>query len=151
MLGNTAVDQQANIASANNNCMDNIWASQVGTSSKEPTCQCRRLKRQGFDPWVGKISWRWAQQPTPVFLSGESRGKRSLMGYSPQGHKESNTTEVTVRTHTHVHICMGYIYERFHPETTKLTKLENPKRHKYSKTMAKNIHYKLQLISVSYN
>ena len=32
-------------------------------------------------------------QPTPVFLPGESHGQRSLGGYSPQGHKESDTTE----------------------------------------------------------
>ena len=30
---------------------------------------------------------------TPVFLPGESHGWRSLVGYSPQGHKESNMTE----------------------------------------------------------
>ena len=48
-----------------------------------------------FNPWVGKIPWRRAWQPTPVFLSGESRGQRSLVGYSPQGHKESDTTEAT--------------------------------------------------------
>ena len=28
--------------------------------------------RPGFDPWVGKIPWRKAWQPTPVFLPGES-------------------------------------------------------------------------------
>ena len=28
-----------------------------GTGGKEPTCQCRRYKRCGFDPWVGKIPW----------------------------------------------------------------------------------------------
>ena len=28
--------------------------------------------RHGFDPWIGKISWRRAWQPTPVFLPGES-------------------------------------------------------------------------------
>ena len=39
-----------------------------GISSKEPTYQCRRQRRHGFDPWVGKIPWRRAQQPTPVFL-----------------------------------------------------------------------------------
>ena len=39
-------------------------------------------------------------QPTPVFLSGESHGQRSLAGYSPQGCKESDTTE---RLHTHTH------------------------------------------------
>ena len=44
-----------------------------GTSGKEPTWQSRRHKRHEFDPWVGKIPWRRAWQPTPVFLSGESR------------------------------------------------------------------------------
>ena len=38
---------------------------------------------------------RQAQQPTPVFLPGESHGQRSLAGYSPWGLKESDTTEVT--------------------------------------------------------
>ena len=64
-----------------------------GTSGKEPTYQCRRLKRRWFDPWVGKIPWRRAWQPTPVFLPGESHGQRSLAGYSPWGHKESDRTE----------------------------------------------------------
>ena len=39
-----------------------------GARGKEPICQCRRLKRRGFDPWVGKIPWRRAWQATPVFL-----------------------------------------------------------------------------------
>ena len=34
-----------------------------------------RHKRCGFDPWVGKIPWRRAWQPTPVFLTGESFGQ----------------------------------------------------------------------------
>jgi len=54
-----------------------------GASGKEPTCQCRRHERCGFDPWVGKIPWRRTWQPPPVFLSGESHGQRRLMGYSP--------------------------------------------------------------------
>ena len=37
-----------------------------------------RDMRQGFDPWVGKIPWRRAWQPTLVFLLGESCGQRSL-------------------------------------------------------------------------
>ena len=41
-----------------------------GMSGKEPACQCRRHRRCGFDPWVGKIPWR-AWQPTPVLLPGE--------------------------------------------------------------------------------
>jgi len=58
-------------------------ASQVALpSGKELTCQCRRDKRLGFDPWVGKICWRRAWKPTPVFMPGESLGLRSLAGYS---------------------------------------------------------------------
>ena len=49
--------------------------------------------RPGFDPWVGKIPWRRKWQPTPVFLPGESHGQRTLLGYSPWGRKESDTTE----------------------------------------------------------
>ena len=49
--------------------------------------------RPGFNPWVGKISWRRKWQPTPVFLPGKTHGRRSLIGYSPQGHKGSDTTE----------------------------------------------------------
>ena len=52
-----------------------------GTSGKEPACQCRRCKRRRFNPWVGKIPWRRAWQPTLVFLPGESHGQRSLVGY----------------------------------------------------------------------
>ena len=37
--------------------------------------------RLGFNPWVGKIRWRRAWQPTSVFLPGESHGQRSLVGY----------------------------------------------------------------------
>ena len=41
------------------------------------------------------VPWRRARQPTPVFLPGEFHGQRSLVGYGPQGCKESDTTEVT--------------------------------------------------------
>ena len=44
-------------------------------------------ERPGFDPWVRKIPWRKAWQPAPVLLPGESHGQRSLVGYSPWGHK----------------------------------------------------------------
>ena len=50
----------------------------------------------GLNPWVRKIPWRKKWQPTLVFLRGESHGGRSLLGYSPWGHKESDTT---VRLH----------------------------------------------------
>ena len=50
------------------------------TSGKEPACQCKRFKRLRFNPWVGKIPWRRAQQATPVFLPGEFLGQKSLAG-----------------------------------------------------------------------
>ena len=40
-----------------------------------------------------KIPWRRKWQPPAVFLPGESHGQRSLVGYSPWGCKESDTTE----------------------------------------------------------
>ena len=62
-------------------------------SDKEPTCQCRICKTNRFDPWVGKIPWRKACQPTPVFLPEKSHVQRSLVGYNLKGHKESDATE----------------------------------------------------------
>ena len=54
---------------------------------------CLQCRRPGFDSWVGKIPWRRKWPPTPVFLPGESHEWRSLVSYSPQGHKELDTTE----------------------------------------------------------
>ena len=66
-----------------------------GASNKEPTCQCRSCRRHGFDPWVRNIPWSRKWQPAPVFLPREPQGQRSLVGYSPWGHKESDTTEAS--------------------------------------------------------
>ena len=41
----------------------------------------QETQERGFDPWVGEIPWRTKQQPTPVFLPGESHGERNLVGY----------------------------------------------------------------------
>ena len=54
-----------------------------GSSGKESCCQHKRHRRYGFDLWVGKIPWRRAWPPTPVFLPGEFHGQKSLEGYSP--------------------------------------------------------------------
>ena len=54
---------------------------------------CLQCGRPGFNPWFGKIPWKRKWQPTPVFLPGESHGQRSLVGYSPRGHREVDTTE----------------------------------------------------------
>ena len=55
-----------------------------GSTGKESTCNAV----PGFDPWVGKISWRRERLPTPVFWPGEFHGL-----YIPWGHKESDKTE----------------------------------------------------------
>ena len=55
-----------------------LWDLSRWLGGKESACQCKRHKRRGFNPWAGKIPWRRAWQPTPVFLSGEFHGQRSL-------------------------------------------------------------------------
>ena len=62
-------------------------------SGEESAGQRRRLKKHVFDAWVRKIPWNRKWQPTPVFLPGKFRGQKSLVGYSPQSHKE----------HTHIY------------------------------------------------
>ena len=64
-----------------------------GSVDKEITCQCERCRSRGLLLWVRKIPWRRKWQPTPVFLPGESHGQRNLVGYSPWGCKESDTSE----------------------------------------------------------
>jgi len=67
----------------------------AGASSIERSCQCKRHRRHGFSPWVGKIPWRRTWQLTPVFLPGEFHRQKRLAGYNPRGHKESDMIEVT--------------------------------------------------------
>ena len=54
-------------------------------SCKEYACQCRRHKRHGLDPWVGKIPWRRKGEPTPVFLPGKFCGQKVLAGVQHMG------------------------------------------------------------------
>ena len=74
------------------------------SSGKEPTCQCRRCKRHSFNPRVRKTPWRKAWQPTPVFLSGEAHGQRSLVGCSPWALAELDATEATLHACMHAHV-----------------------------------------------
>ena len=66
-------------------------------SSEESTRQRRRHRRCGFDPWVRKIAWSRKWQLTPVFLPGKFHVRRSLAGYSPWSHEESDTTKHKTR------------------------------------------------------
>ena len=71
----------------------------------------------GLNPWVRKNSWRRKWQPIPVVLPGKSHGRRSLVGHSPWGHKESDTTEqpslltfiITQEDHDHFIILLKII------------------------------------------
>ena len=67
-----------------------------GSDDKESACNAGNLFMRPiheFHPWVGKLPWRREWLSTSVFLPEEFHGPRSLMGYSPWGHKESDTTE----------------------------------------------------------
>ena len=50
----------------------------------------RRLRKKSWKDMFGRF-YEW--QPTPAFLPGEFHGQRSLAGYSPRGHKESDMTK----------------------------------------------------------
>ena len=47
-------------------------------------------------------------QPTPVFLPGKSPGQRSLVGYSPWGHKESDFSEQLTLSLSFIHATDTY-------------------------------------------
>ena len=70
-------------------------------------------------PWVGMIPWRREWLPTPVILPGEFHGQRSLVGYSPQGHKKLDMIEqlklspVLSRQSLGTTVCEIFILQRF--------------------------------------
>ena len=64
-----------------------------GINGKESSCQCKRHRRHRFNLWVRKVPGGGGNGNTPVFLPEESQGQRSLMGYRPWGHEESDRTE----------------------------------------------------------
>ena len=63
------------------------------------------IKSQSFSELELGIFLPLSQRlPTPVLLPGKSHGQRSLVGSSPQGHKELDTTEVTEQASMHAFI-----------------------------------------------
>ena len=65
---------------------------------KNPLAIAGDVKDVGSIPGLERFPLRRTQQPTAVFLPGESHGQRSQVGYGPWGRKESDTAEVTART-----------------------------------------------------
>ena len=75
-----------------------------GPSDKQPHLPMQETQEMLARSWVRKIPWRRKWQPTPEFWPGESHGQRSLESYSPWGHKELATTEVTEHACTKFHL-----------------------------------------------
>ena len=65
-----------------------------GSAVKNPLVMQETQETQ-VQSWGEEDPRRRKWQFTPVFFPGESHGQRSLAGYSPQDHKESDTTEET--------------------------------------------------------
>ena len=63
-----------------------------GSDGKQSACNAGD---PGLIPGSGRSPGEKEWTPTPVYLPGKSHGQRSLAGYSPWGHKESDMTEVT--------------------------------------------------------
>ena len=100
-----------------------IWYDMIlcfprSSVSKESPCQCRR---PGFKSSFRKIPWRRQWHPTPVLLPGKSHGQRSLVGCSPWGRKESDTTELL-----HFHFSLSCIGEG-NGNPLQCSCLENPR------------------------
>ena len=92
-----------------------FWTSYVchmgfsgGWVGKESACHCRRHKRHWFNPCVRKIPWSRKWQPTPVILLQKSHGQKSLAGYNPWSHKESDMTPRLNNTYMYSYI--SYIF-----------------------------------------
>ena len=81
-----------------NICMFKCLGLPWGSDSKESACNAGD---PGSIPESVRFVWRSKWLPTPAFLPGKSHGQRSLVGYSPCGHKESDTTEnsTTLKMH----------------------------------------------------
>ena len=70
-----------------------VWFSQVGLVVKNPPANAGDVRDTGLIPGFGRSPREG--HGNPGFLPGESHGQRSLAGYSPRGHKESDTNEAT--------------------------------------------------------
>ena len=76
-----------------------------GASGKEPSCHCRRHKRLRFYPWVRKIPWKRARQPTPVFLPGEFPWTEEPSALQSMGSQRVRHDWAT--KHSTAHVCLS--------------------------------------------
>ena len=93
----------------------------AGARGKEPTLQCRRHKRQEFDPWVGKIHWRRTRQPLSSTLVWripwtEEPGKLQSRGSQRTGHIRSNLAYVHAYSELVIEWGLMQVRHNFHLE-----------------------------------
>ena len=102
-----------------------IYTHPGGTSNKESACQCRKLKRLRFDPWVGKIPWRRAWQPIPTFLPGvypwtEEPGVLQSVTSPRVGH--DRRWDACVHTHTPIQLMLSlFLHLLMDPEAASVS------------------------------
>ena len=88
-------------------------------SVKNLSANAEDVRDAGLIPGMGRsLGRRW--QPTPVFLPGKSHGQRSLMGYSPWGHKELDMTRHTRTFCVYSIPYTPYIYKLIYPNVVLL-------------------------------
>ena len=78
-----------------------VFYTEVVLVVKNPPTNAGRCQRQAFDIWVRKIPWMRTWQPTPVYMTGKSHGKRSLMAMVHRVAK-SQTQLKEFGRHTHI-------------------------------------------------
>ena len=74
-------------------------ASQLEQLVKNLPANAGDARDVGSIPGLGRSPGEGKGNFTPVFFPGEPHRQRSLVGYSPWGHKESDTAECTGHTH----------------------------------------------------
>ena len=78
---------------------------------------CLQCGKPGFDPWVGKIPWRRARKPTPVFLSGEYPWPEELGGLQSMGSQRIRhnwvTKHSTLLERDQIYIVIFYLLHIF--------------------------------------
>ena len=77
-----------------------VWGLPWWLSGKESACQCRRCRRHGFSPWVGKIPWRRKWQPAPVFLPENAMDRGAWWAIVHGVAKTQTTLSDWAHTHT---------------------------------------------------
>ena len=78
---------------------------------RNPPANTGHMRDAGLIPGLGRTPGGGAWQPTPVFSPGEFHGQRSIVGYSPWDHKDSDTTEqLTVSVQFS---CILYLFPSF--------------------------------------